>query len=750
MRAGLRLLKLSALSLMLGLCAPMLLPARARAQEGVVTDRYREVHGATPAWLAERFEATVRAVAEGSVSPKASPEDVRNFLRETYEHIREVNALTAELGGKSRPIPETAPKGELRGVHDFGEFASTRKVREFLDNAKANPLKDRAGNAIPVPQWLENLVTRAEASGQRSIDVGKLAPWVAAGLGRNGPPDIYSIKLHNLAPHHHEFRADAKVSGPVIESIADRVNAMRQVRIYRKTPLSYDVIRGFLMEDVKAGRLPTAAEGLIERAIESQQKLERSGRVNPYHMLEEGQSLPRRSDGSVNWKALTARELKTQGAGLAHFTFALFLKELAAVVQTGDRLRMEEFFDGLASTDFFVNYGLFAAGAQSATVLYGRTLEKVIKPQFVNGLLRTNIVLAAGMALPELVHGNFDGKVFAIDVASLGLSSAAVKGALAGMERTLQLEKLMTSGRIAGAMKTLRPFAKAGGWLYMAAETAVILTFGDMIADGVKDALDERAARDKVADTTEKLLEAARDPKASEDQLAAALTNFEGAQAEWRNSLYGDLAKQEALYQQRLTKAAREAKTLDDKLSSTEKQLDKLPALRDRIIQSHGSVEAYLKSMEERGRAEIQSDLASATETYEAARRQLIQEAYQGGRRSEPYLAGAEVRWAAEGGVAGASGDPYAGRSDIFARFGRKPSRILGSAARDISENRIQAYDDQISALQLARGVATESNRAALDAAIERARSLRKADQALFSSLDSSGASGALGEALKR
>ncbi|MDF1662887.1 MAG: amidoligase family protein, partial [Planctomycetota bacterium] len=64
----------------------------------------------------------------------------------------------------------------------------------------------------------------------------------------------------------------------------------------------------------------------------------------------------RRGDGTLRWKALTADKALQHGAGVAHFALALFLKEMAVVVKTGDKARIEEFFEGLATTDFFVVY----------------------------------------------------------------------------------------------------------------------------------------------------------------------------------------------------------------------------------------------------------------------------------------------------------------------------------------------------------------------------------------------------------
>jgi hypothetical protein len=245
--------------------------------------RLTSVHAAPPAWLAARFDDTLEAVRRGE-GPPADPADVSKFLHETYEHVHEVNALVRALGGRPRELPTSAPTAEtLRGVHDFGERASVRRVEELIDDLRRRPIKDADGVPLEVPAWLASLPVEARRRGEATIDVGKLAPYVAAGLGRNGKADPFSIRLHNMSAHHQKLR---RGGAALIEELADRVNAMRQVRIYRPKPMPADEIRRILREDLAAGRLPAEAEPLIERAIAAQLRLERSGGVNPYHLLE--------------------------------------------------------------------------------------------------------------------------------------------------------------------------------------------------------------------------------------------------------------------------------------------------------------------------------------------------------------------------------------------------------------------------------------------------------------------------------
>src|SRR5690606_9653267 len=52
----------------------------------------------------------------------------------------------------------------------------------------------------------------------------------------------------------------------------------------------------------------------------------------------------RRADGTLDWKRMGRDGALRHGTGAAHFGLALFLKELAVVVETGDRARIDEFF----------------------------------------------------------------------------------------------------------------------------------------------------------------------------------------------------------------------------------------------------------------------------------------------------------------------------------------------------------------------------------------------------------------------
>lgn len=452
----------------------------------------------------------------------------------------------------------------------------------------------------------------------------------------------------------------------------------------------------------------------------------------------------RRADGTLNWKSVTASKVLQNASGVSHFALALFLKELAVVVQTGDRLRIEEFFDGLMTTDFYVTYGLFSVGAHAGNVAYSKYLAKYVKPKFVSGILRTNIVLATGMALPEIVHGTFEGKAFAISVASLGLSTAAVKAGLQGLKWVVDLSKLNRTAAAVNTAARLRRYAKVGGWFYTAAETAVVLYLGDEISKAVNNYLDDKAARNAIESASRNFFKAVSNPRLSEDEFTKALDEFQGTHASYRNHLYKGLGEEEARYYSRLEKLARSAKLMADKRSAMVAKVEKYAALKATIERKHGSVEAYLESLESKDEAELDSKVKEIMKSYNDARERLLKEVYTRKGRGSSYVSNDHSAWIVGGAKAGSSGDPFAGRTDIAARWGRESAiNDFYDDLRNVSKNRIEAYDDEMAALKLAAAnTSNAAHKALIEKRLELAEVMKDKDSKL--GVESEGSLGAL------
>lgn len=435
----------------------------------------------------------------------------------------------------------------------------------------------------------------------------------------------------------------------------------------------------------------------------------------------------RRADGTLDWKRLSRDKGLAEVGGLAHFALALFLKELAVVARTGDRGRIEEFFDGLLTTDFYKEYGLFVLGARAGEVAYSRYLERFVKPRFVNGVLKTNIILATGLALPRIVDGTFSGKAFAISLGSLGLSSAAVKAGAASIKWLVDLRTARATGGTLTAVGSASRLAKVGGWFYTAVELAVVLYLADEIDHRVNAALELSAARDALREANRALLRVTADPRATPDAVRAALAANREAWTAWRDHLYAPLAKDEAEYAARMGTIARKAKLLDDERVAALARLREQPALAANLVARYGSIEGYAEARQRDDEAAVARDVEAATAAYTAAREAHLREVYEASRRSGGYLDGLEaLPWLAGGATPGGAGDPWSGRGDVFARWGRSRAlAALDDRLEAASLNRLQSYDDEAALLAAAlSGVPARADRAALATLLGDARAL--------------------------
>jgi DNA uptake protein ComE-like DNA-binding protein len=405
----------------------------------------------------------------------------------------------------------------------------------------------------------------------------------------------------------------------------------------------------------------------------------------------------RRADGTLRWGEMTRNGVLREAGGTAHFALALFLKEVAVVAATGDRARIEEFFDSLMTTDFYKHYGLFVVGARVGDVAYTRYLQKWVKPKFINGLLKTNLTLAAGIALPMIVEGTFEGKAFAITLGSLGLSTAAVRTGVRSIKWVTELGKAKRAGTLARFGMRAGRLSNVVGWFYTAAELAVILYVAEEIEHRVHGALDLAAARDELGEAGEEWLRAANDPNATPESLTDATSAYHDAWIGYRNYLYRPLEAEEAIYADRLARLAREAKKKATERETALERIRGRAALRASIERRYGSLEAYAEHLVNEDEGEIERDLDTYTESYNMNREKRLEEVYEENRRGTGFLDGVEnLDWLLRGAVAGADGDPSAGRNDVFANFSR--DRAISSfhdAIGEASRNRPETYLDE-------------------------------------------------------
>ncbi len=439
------------------------------------------------------------------------------------------------------------------------------------------------------------------------------------------------------------------------------------------------------------------------------------GELDPY-------ANARRADRTIDWKRVGT----TAGGGLLHFTLALFLKELAVVASTGDSLRIEEFFDGLMKTDFYVHYGLFTVGATAGDAAYSaflrRHLERFVRPKFVQSVMRSTLSLAVGMALPELVAGRFDGRTFAIQLAGLGLSSTAVKAATASIRWVVALDKLPGGAALATRLGRASRLARVGGFFYTAVETAVVLYWGDHLSRAIDTALARREARDAVRAATDDVLRALREGGDVRD----ALERLSQANRAWRDLLATPLGEVESLLWTRLGEAGVSVQRESDALRRYRELAERDPA-------RYGALLAAAERYAARAEANARSDVARAFEAFDAAWPTATREVY-GATTDARWTPTDAEAWALRGGRAGDAGDPYGTRTDILARWGRDRalSRAVDRAA-DLPDTRLAAYDHE-AALYDAMAAAFADDPEAADELRRRAamvREVRDGDRAV-------------------
>ncbi|MCA8926173.1 MAG: hypothetical protein KDD82_30480, partial [Planctomycetes bacterium] len=386
----------------------------------------------------------------------------------------------------------------------------------------------------------------------------------------------------------------------------------------------------------------------------------------------------RRADMTVDWKRASRDAAAHTFSGAGKFTLAIFLQEFGYALATRDPLRLEEFFDQVASTDFYVEYGLFVAGATAGQAGYSLAYRKYLRPFLKQGLmhqvLKSQLSLAAGLALPQLVHGTFDGKTFVISLGSLGISSTLVH---ASMSRIPWVRKITAAK--SGLLR-------ATGWVYQAAELAIVLTASSEIERFVHGTLDRRAAKRALAEAAD-LVARRLKGASSATEREQALRDYALAWEHYRVHLYTPLFAAQEQLQVRLEPAL-EGVMLDGQAADE--------AL-ERTTDS-ARLNEYLAEFARRRRegANGTSRIEQAVATFNREFEEGLQEVYEDNRRDTPFIPVA---------VLGGPDTPVGAFAAAFA-----------SAHRKVSDNRLETYEDQREALA-ALGRWLAAARAEVDAA---------------------------------
>ncbi|RMG13136.1 MAG: bifunctional (p)ppGpp synthetase/guanosine-3',5'-bis(diphosphate) 3'-pyrophosphohydrolase [Planctomycetota bacterium] len=606
---------------------------------------------AQPAGEVERAVAATLAAARARLAPAdyARFREAVAFAREAHRgQVRDGGrpfllhplAVARALLADPRPVSGVAASAAI--LHDVVED-TPRTLREL--RARFGPRVARLVDYLSLPD------PAASGGDKATRDRAYYARF------RNAPREAHLVKYHDRL-HNIRDMAGWSPEGKLGYLAATRAQVVESLR-----PRSPDLARALEREVAR------------QEARAARELLSPSERLAPY----------RRADGTLRWRELLRNGALREGAGLARFALALFLKELAVVLRTGDRARFEEFFEGLANTDFFLRYGLFAAGARVGEVAYARSLARLIKPRFVSSLLRSTVVLAAGLALPEAVAGEFSGEAFALSLASLGLSSAAVHGSLSALRWAAGLR-----GRSALASLGLRlgRLTGAAGWAYSVAQTAVVLLLADAVAARLAAWRSEAEARSALADAGLRFFAAVQDPDLDPAGLRKALARYDRAWNAWRAWLSAELDAEDARLAAELERLAARAKRAGDVRTALDGRLARFPHLRASLAARHGSAEGFADAAARRSEDEVSNELDALLAEAAVRRAQALAGLYRKLPRARPYLDGAPL--------AAAGPAPPGSLARLRALLAR---RRLRAALEDARPTRPGSYADQASAL---------------------------------------------------
>lgn len=405
-----------------------------------------------------------------------------------------------------------------------------------------------------------------------------------------------------------------------LDRMRRKLGAPEVVRLFtsaeRGDPASISRLLAWELEAKKMVRL-MLPEGNPDRGLLDREVARIRAELDPYLAV-------RGANGKVDWAKVRAT-MRGHVEGQGSFILGLFLFELSRAVASGDRATIEAFFDGLATTRFWADFGLFVVGAEAGTLAYTKFLQRFVKPSFVNTVLKSNVALATGMALPMLVHGELTGRAFAVNLSGLMLSTAAVKAGLATLRWVVPLGEL--GARYQRLGRLLRVSRGVPGWVYAGVEMAVVLYFNDIYNKTVNAWLDERNARGDVTRAAATILRAARAARAADDPalleaIDASITTY----AAWRDRSLQPALAATAKLDAELERAGRAATIAGTGVSRFDAIASRYPGLSE-------AAERYRA----RNDAEVDAEVNAAVRRFEAERDAALRRAWTDGRRAGAY-----------------------------------------------------------------------------------------------------------------
>ncbi|MCO5169983.1 MAG: S8 family serine peptidase [Planctomycetes bacterium] len=315
------------------------------------------------------------------------------------------------------------------------------------------------------------------------------------------------------------------------------------------------------------------------------------GRPSRYTTFHEGLAMRRGASRPTDGVRPRARSAPTRAAGdLVTFTAAHFLKELAEAAQ-GDEAGVRRFFDSLMTSDFAIDYSLYAVGAAGGRrgfeLAAGRAKQlpglRWTGSSLGSAIARSQCAVAAGYLLPNLVRGRLDRRV-AIDLASLGLTTAAVETLAHGAGRAVARTTL--GQRAVSFLARHGRLARVGGWAVDVGQLVLILYASEWLSEAVERPLIRRDARRALGRSWERLRAATAG--ADDAEFQAALDELDDAFEAYRNLCAQELEDALTTLTRELQGVSRKLHQLDASRARTEAIPERLRESRDRVLERQG------------------------------------------------------------------------------------------------------------------------------------------------------------------
>lgn len=291
----------------------------------------------------------------------------------------------------------------------------------------------------------------------------------------------------------------------------------------------------------------------------------------------------RPTDSRTRAAASAARRVS---GDLLTYTAATFIKELGQAAR-GDDQALRRFFDKLATTDFALDYALYAAGSaggRKGFELVANRAKKVPGLRWTGTSLgstiaRSQCAVALGYLLPNLVRGRLDRQV-AIDLAALGITTAGVEALTAGMRAGVARTSL--GARSLSWLARHGRIARTGAWAVDVGQLVLVLYASEWISTNIERPILRMEARRALTTT----FDAAQAAVARGDEAATAkaLDDLEDAFDAYRNVVTQTIQSDLRELNHELAAAARTLFQLESTRTRTEDIPPALAESRERVL----------------------------------------------------------------------------------------------------------------------------------------------------------------------